>query len=1345
MLVVHGVGGALQDEVALKQLFSEFGECKQAAVRKRVDAESGEDTSWALVTMGSAASATAALKPALTSPEGKPLIVARFDAEKASNSTGVMGTSHAESHGHLYPEKESALVGAVVTSPRENDVAAVIVDIAGTQKARVQKYLRQIAELYWQLEQNGVIYTGSVLTHFSVDKEDNITLHALERVHKLSLNKVVPEGDEYSTSVMPPEVARHYLAHEKHLRTVCIPDISGQTEEQLKNVFCEFGQCESVAMYPGKNTGRALVVMDSIESAHIAQKSTHRDFDTRMADEKDNPNLPIYKRSVSHAIWTFGLLLYRASNLGGASLFYRDTMDNLVNDEDFHTLAYRWDTIKFDKLTAVMWPDARELILQCLQADSLHGFQSFKDVVEHPFLACGHLAVLKELMAADRVVQNFMEQSVRSSTVTWREWVGRQAKQLHRAITAKQDVAVAKMFEAGTVHVTMVNPSFATQFESTVQPLHRAAFVGHVETMKVLLSKIGSDWPASERAKVLDCRTFLGYTPIMIARQCGHSGVADLLKTCGCKLELTNHYGLTAQDLHDVYEQEKKQQQLTPWRHAYQLWLSTANLEHYLDLVRNSFESPSFQHGIRIWNAKLVVVHYTFAQMQSLLSDMYSRLPKSLDIALHFTSLETARNACLGSPGLRASRVGQLGGGLSVSLLLLDELGWVKGGACGGCITKTPTGEDANFHFAMVVAGRLWGTKWFEVMPGPLPPDLHQRKIELPHADPQFAFKPRLLTQAELDAAQAKKHGKPVWGSQARKLEAAFIVRVDRSPRETHPERIVPGRSDVYILSKGDCVDWNRGKGRYYPTSRFEALFVTHVPGDVNAATNVLDRLSRKGRSGADRRKNVGFTSSRSQVKLNANSSTFVANRVQITLKSASLSPPRHELAPPVNTPHEPDCTVGTILLGPDRNELIPMAESSPDPGFVQSIDSKQEAKSSIDKHGVGVAAIPADIRIGDSVEAKTLPGDLRKTVLAYTAVVAPASNISSVLERHRDAGHVRTVLWPESVARYTVDEMRAGVTEVEQLMPHSHTMAFYYTTLKDAQRMCIGSECVGGIEADRSGLQVCLQSPAALGWCKNAGGEFKQNVAQLMELKAEEIQVMIVLQLPRMAIPREQLTTTKPKSQAGNSKNLQLRLELHRSLSVDRELMMTQNTSTFVIPQTLLTELETGHVVYANKHIRKIYELIEGKRYDNYDDDDDDDDDDGASVGNMCSPLPSLAPPSAFSSATTEKESLVRGAQETTSDDSALALPLQSPLRRSIIKQRSKEGAEGEFEYKVRTKQVVASDSTEGAVTDDWMGAEHVTPEMIRRFEGKWDKKQRKMEAKKKQRQDQHQQGEEP
>jgi Ca2+-binding EF-hand superfamily protein len=140
------------------------------------------------------------------------------------------------------------------------------------------------------------------------------------------------------------------------------------------------------------------------------------------------------------------------------------------------------------------------------------------------------------------------------------------------------------------------------------------------------------------------------------------------------------------------------------------------------------------------------------------------------------------------------------------------------------------------------------------------------------------------------------------------------------------------------------------------------------------------------------------------------------------------------------------------------------------------------------------------------------------------------------------------------------------------------------------------------------------------------------------------------------------------------------------------------------------------------------------------------DDDDDGAGVGNMFSPLPPLASPGALSSATTEKESAVQGAQETISDDGALAPPPQSPLPRSIVKKRRKEGAEGEFEYKVRTKQVVASDSTAGAVTDDWMGAEHVTPEMVTRFERKLsekkqEKKRRKKEAKKKQREEQHQQ----
>ena len=81
------------------------------------------------------------------------------------------------------------------------------------------------------------------------------------------------------------------------------------------------------------------------------------------------------------------------------------------------------------------------------------------------------------------------------------------------------------------------------------------------------------------------------------------------------------------------------------------------------------------------------------------------------------------------------------------------------------------------------------------------------------------------------------------------------------------------------------------------------------------------------------------------------------------------------------------------------------------------------------------------------------------------------------------------------------------------QLIPQSHTMAFYYTTGAESERMCIGRGCVGGIEATED-IKLCLASPVALGWNKNAGGAFKSNVGDLMGLNVADIQVLIVLQV---------------------------------------------------------------------------------------------------------------------------------------------------------------------------------------------------------------------------------------
>ena len=343
-------------------------------------------------------------------------------------------------------------------------------------------------------------------------------------------------------------------------------------------------------------------------------------------------------------------------------------------------------------------------------------------------------------------------------------------------------------------------------------------------------------------------------------------------------------------------------------------------------------------------------------------------------------------------------------------------LQWAKGGSFGGA--------DANFHFAMVVAGRLWGTKWYEVMPGEPPADLAEKLIELPAHD----FRPQTLTEAELNAARGtNESGKPVWGLFAKKLEAAFLVRVP-SEAKRDPGRIVPGRPDVYIIPQSDCVLFPIDEASYYPTSNIEALLMVQVPGDVTAAAAMLDELS-----GQDE-----------------------LHRVQLTVKARDDAP--------------------DVVLGVSQ-------------------------------------ALSANACIADDVQAKDDKADLRKIIYSYTAFVGPTRNVGSVLQRHRDAGLEPRELWSESVARYTRDEMQAGITGVEQLIPQSHTMAFYYTTGAEAERMCIGRGCVGGIEATED-IKLCLASPVALGWNKNAGGAFKSNVGNLMGLTVADIQVLIVLQV---------------------------------------------------------------------------------------------------------------------------------------------------------------------------------------------------------------------------------------
>ena len=52
-LHVRGVGGLLESESALTKVFQVYGEVVQTTVRHRIDEDTGDNTSWALVTMAS--------------------------------------------------------------------------------------------------------------------------------------------------------------------------------------------------------------------------------------------------------------------------------------------------------------------------------------------------------------------------------------------------------------------------------------------------------------------------------------------------------------------------------------------------------------------------------------------------------------------------------------------------------------------------------------------------------------------------------------------------------------------------------------------------------------------------------------------------------------------------------------------------------------------------------------------------------------------------------------------------------------------------------------------------------------------------------------------------------------------------------------------------------------------------------------------------------------------------------------------------------------------------------------------------------------------------------------------
>ena len=253
--------------------------------------------------------------------------------------------------------------------------------------------------------------------------------------------------------------------------------------------------------------------------------------------------------------------------------------------------------------------------------------------------------------------------------------------------------------------------------------------------------------------------------------------------------------------------------------------------------------------GQQLWRDKIIASHLTAEEMGNTLAELERQLPKSHALGYHFTNLDSVK-LVLDSIGIRASNVGQLGGGVSICLTSPVELGW---------------NGFADASFTKVVGKALWGSKWYEVMAGNAPVDLRQQirdtaevvrsvqdkftaaKEELDGLKKDISAKKADLEAAgntvdklkkELEEAQEKQvKGDPEtvqkeWGSCNKKLEAVFVVKIP-SEDNIDPRRMVPGRKDVFIIPKSDCVPDEKNEYYYYQNENILRCFILAAPNET--------------------------------------------------------------------------------------------------------------------------------------------------------------------------------------------------------------------------------------------------------------------------------------------------------------------------------------------------------------------------------------------------------------------------------------------------------------------------------------------------------------------------------
>ena len=226
-------------------------------------------------------------------------------------------------------------------------------------------------------------------------------------------------------------------------------------------------------------------------------------------------------------------------------------------------------------------------------------------------------------------------------------------------------------------------------------------------------------------------------------------------------------------------------------------------------------------------------------------------------------------------------------------------------------------------------------------------------------------------------------------------------------------------------------------------------------------------------------------------------------------------------------------CTKGTVLNRSDTaryytnsNIVACFVLKTPGTDHPLPMDGSRRFALQFDEHRsmVSIAALAASTRLSDTVDkAHGFPPHVVQCTAAlaelpttdFLTLQSEAVGLHRMMERDSDGKE----LWLEDVARFNPAEMAASLEAINAQLLHAYTIAHAFVSRDQADKAC--SE--GGLVATKRdgifSLTMSLRSPAELGWHKNAGGHFRQNVAMLMGMAPADVQAVIICAIPNHAI----------------------------------------------------------------------------------------------------------------------------------------------------------------------------------------------------------------------------------